>query len=497
MISDRPTSTSKPDDHDPSLDPAELRIRSLGAIGTVSTDGVVSLLSQLPSADLDAVPSPTSTTTAAGLLLNARASISVDDSLGRQRQDSVTSSYTYSSSRSASTSTRSTSISTMANTCACSGVCSCSSSTPLSLPGQHKPSLASVEPLDDNLVSLLSTAYAVLINNLPSVNFLEESFRMLTYSRSSLVSLLVRQVRNAYAANYPERVIYFNLTYALDRFSRSAIATSAPASTTTTTTQDPSLSTPDLIYSPTSSSHSQRHGYFDPAVFESYVFTRHVSQPSVQPRSAHCIVSLDLLPTHSLPDFNAFVKSRITELTPGEGVMIMVYPTSNEFFTNCLIPVLDPLLLSLLSLSSISTDACIALAAHPPAVPSFDEQTCALSSIEDCEVVHSRELILELDDWAPLWMADEERWILETLNNLESASTSSPFFSDCDTALSNAHVAATFSNLFTNDWTPYSTQSGRSGSARQVIDGIYRDARTVKGRTTVGVHVLSARPAST
>ncbi|KAJ8100513.1 hypothetical protein POJ06DRAFT_252937 [Lipomyces tetrasporus] len=328
-------------------------------------------------------------------------------------------------------------------------------------------SAASCCPYDDDAV--LATAAAVALELLPAINSLEESFRLLSFSTSGSAGTFAHRIRDLCLKKHPERPVYLNLTHAVPlpmlQNYMSVLSPAASAYLSGGSSALSALSSSSVFSSPSSvssqSSTGSQQGYFSSTLFESYV----VARPGavVPPLSIHYAFSISLLPTHRLPDFTLFTQSRLSELLPA-GVLILVHPTSIEFYYDTLLSVLDPLLHTLLALNKLSTAVCQRLSEPPAPVPDFDCQKKILQEAGG-EILYSEERVMSVDDWGVRWLTDEERWISETMG-VEGSVSLSP------------------------DIGP-SSGSARRGS--DVIDGLYRESADVHGTSRVGIYVVRKR----
>ncbi|KAK9319861.1 hypothetical protein V1517DRAFT_331159 [Lipomyces orientalis] len=329
-------------------------------------------------------------------------------------------------------------------------------------------SAASCGPYDDD--AILASAAAVALELLPAINSLEESFRLLSFSTSASAGTFAHRIRDLCLKRHPDRPVYLNLTHAVPlpmlQNYMSVLSPAASAYLSGGSSASSSLSSSSIFSSSPSSVSSQsstasQQGYFSSTLFESYV----VARPGavVPPLSIHYAFSISVLPTHRLPDFTLFTQSRLSELLPG-GVLILVHPTSLAFYYDTLLSVLDPLLHTLLALNKLSTAVCQRLSEPPAPVPDFDCQKKILQQAGG-EILYSEERVMSVDDWGVRWLADEERWISETMG-VEGSVSLSP------------------------DIGP-SPGSARRGS--DVIDGLYRESADVHGTSSVGIYVVRKR----
>ncbi|KAK7204786.1 hypothetical protein BZA70DRAFT_267991 [Myxozyma melibiosi] len=272
----------------------------------------------------------------------------------------------------------------------------------ISLP-DTPPNLSS--PSSSHHISLSSESTAIsklspcVLSLLPKVDFLKESFRILSFSPSPAVSDLARSISS--------RLDSSNAHVVLARPPRSPSPTDPSSSSSSS-----SLALPDLVFSPSSSASSTVISSASSASSASCYFAPTVLESIVPPSSIHCVVALDLLPTHFLLPFADLVRSRSTELLPG-GLFILVYPASLDFFNSSVVPLLDPLLHCMLALNKLSTDDCLAFASPPATVPSYADQLDILSSSPSLEVLYSSSERLKLEDWGPAWISHEDRWMLD------------------------------------------------------------------------------------
>ncbi|KAK9241283.1 hypothetical protein V1525DRAFT_392662 [Lipomyces kononenkoae] len=323
-------------------------------------------------------------------------------------------------------------------------------------------------PHDDD--ALLAPACAVALEQLPTVNPLEESFRLLSFSTSTSGGTFAHRIRELCLRKNPERPVYLNLTHAvplpmLQNFmSVLSPAVSAYLSAGSSSSSSSASSASNFFSSASSvSSHTATasQGYFSSTLFESYV----VARPGavVPPSSIHYAFSISLLPTHRLPNFTSFTQSRLSELLPG-GVLILAHPTSLSFYYDTVLSVLDPLLHTLLALNKLSTGICQRLSEPPPPVPDFVRQKLILEEAGG-EVLFSEERLTSVGDWGARWLSEEKDWISETMGSEGSISLSGDVVASSGTA--------------------------RRGS--DVIDGLYRKSEDVAGMSKVGIYVVRKR----
>ncbi|KAK9346266.1 hypothetical protein V1522DRAFT_404668 [Lipomyces starkeyi] len=317
-------------------------------------------------------------------------------------------------------------------------------------------------PHDDD--ALLAAAAAVALEQLPAVNSLEESFRLLSFSTSASGGTFAHRIRELCLKKHPERPVYLNLTHAVPLpMLQNFMSVLSPAASAYLSAS--SASSTSSIFSSASSVSSQTstasQGYFSSTLFESYV----VSRPGavVPPSSIHYAFSISLLPTHRLPDFTLFTQSRLSELLPG-GVLILVHPTSLSFYYDTVLSVLDPLLHTLLALNKLSTAVCQHLSEPPAPVPNFSSQKIILEEAGG-EILYSEERLVSVDDWGVRWLSDEERWISETMGVEGSI-------------------------ILSGD---VGTSSGSARRGSDVIDGLYRESEDIHGTSKVGIYVVRKR----